>query len=168
MENFKHYIIPIALLVLIISIRVKRSIGFQKYAATRLTIRIVLFALIATLILGMAVLHPSLLMYDVVGIILGLTLAFLAVKNTVFENRNEGLFYRTHIWLELSILFLFFARLLYRLYSVYGSLEDLHSQLPEQNQLQYIKDPFTGFVLLLLCTYYIGYFAYILKMAKQK
>jgi len=165
MENFK-YLIPVLLVGFLIYRRIQKTIGFQKYTPSRLIFRIVLFSLVVTLILCLTILQPMSLISDLVGIILGLVLVFFAIKNTIFETRSEGLFYRTHIWVELTVLFLFFARLLYRFYNMSLVMGSAQSGERMDTNLNDLRNPLTSAVFFIICTYYIGYFLFILKHAK--
>jgi hypothetical protein len=167
MESFKHYIIPVLLIAFLIFRTIRRTIGLQKYSKTRLSIRIVIFSIVSLLMVGLAIAHPISLIYDTVGILIGLGLLYLSIKNIVFEKRNDELFYRTHIWIELSVLSIFFARLSYRFYILFKVFENVQSPDQIRNQLADIRDPLTASIFFIICTYYIGYFGYVLKIAKQ-
>jgi hypothetical protein len=167
MENFKQYIIPVILIAFLISRKIRRTIGFQKYSKPRLIIRIVILSIVTLPVLALAALHPISLVSDTVGVLIGFVLLFFATKNTVFEKRNDNLFYRTHIWIELLILFIFFGRLLYRISIMYRVLESSQSQYETRSQLESMRDPFTAAVFFIICTYYIGYFSFILKRAAK-
>ncbi len=167
MENYTRYLIPLGLIIFLIYRRIKRTIGFQKYIPAVMIFRIILFSLVATMVLSFTVTKTTSLIADLAGISLGLTLLYLAVKNTVFEKRQDGLYYRTHIWIELTILILFLARFIYRFYTLFTHVK---SNSPEemQNSLQNVRDPLTSSVFLVICAYYIGYFAFILKHSKSE
>ncbi len=167
MDNVK-YLIPVLLVGYLIYRRVQKTIGFQKYTPSRLTFRIVLFSLVSILILSVTLVNPMALLADAVGILLGLVLVYFAVKNTIFENRGEGLFYRTHIWVELTVLFLFFTRLLYRFYTMAQVMGSTQSEEQTRDRLNDLRNPLTASVFFIICTYYIGYFLFILKHAKHQ
>src|ERR1700722_20007063 len=108
--------IIVALIAFVAFRRIKRSIGFQKFSETSLIIRMVIFGLVALLILFGAIINPMSLVYDGIGIVAGVVLAYIATNHAKFEKRENGLYFKTHIWVEITIIVLFMARLGYRLY----------------------------------------------------
>ncbi|HXB11017.1 MAG TPA: hypothetical protein VNZ45_03445, partial [Bacteroidia bacterium] len=165
MQNPTSYILPILLIAFAIFIRIKRSIGFQKYRIAVPIARILICTLILVIVFSFGFLfHPSTLLPDAGGIVAGIGLAFLGVRHAKFEMRKDGLYYRTHIWVEIGILVLFFARLAWRFYDIYGSLGSIPGE-QVASQLRYEKDPVTGSIISVFCTYYIGYFIYIASKA---
>ncbi len=167
MQNPTSYILPILLIAFAIFIRIKRSIGFQKYRIAVPIARILVCTLILVIVFSFGFMyHPSTLLPDAGGIIAGIGLAFLGVRHATFEMRKDGLYYRTHIWVEISILVLFFARLAWRFYDIYGSLGSMPGE-QVAGQLRYEKDPVTGSIISVFCTYYIGYFIYVASKASK-
>jgi hypothetical protein len=167
MENYTRYLIPLALIVFLIYRRIKRTIGFQKYIPAVMITRIVLFSLVSSMVLFFTVTQTISLIADIAGISIGLSLLYLAIKNTVFEKREGGLYYRTHIWIELTIMILFLGRFIYRFYGIFTSQISSHSPEEMPNSVQNLRDPLTSSVFLVICAYYIGYFTYILKHGKK-
>jgi len=167
MQNPTSYIFPILLLAFAIFMRIRRSIGFQKYRVAVPIARIFVCTLILGIIFTFGFLfHPATLLPDAGGIIAGAGLAFLGVRHAIFEIRKDGLYYRTHVWVEIGILALFFVRLAYRFYDLYGSLGNLPAE-QVAGQLRYEKDPITGSIISVFCTYYICYFVYIASKANK-
>ncbi len=167
MQNPTAFIFPIVLIALAIFMRVRRSLGFQFYRPVAVMFRAAICLFILFLIISNALrYHPDTLMYNAIGIIIGGGMAYLGVRHAIFEKRKEGIFYRTHIWVEITILTLFFIRLAWRFYQLYGAMGSLP---PEQvaSQLRYEKDPITGVMISIFATYYIGYFAYIYTQASK-
>ena len=70
----------------------------------------------------MSALHPLSYFYDLIGIALGLILTVYALKHVSIENRGGVLYFRTHLWVELIVLFLFLYRFLYRIAEI-GQLQ---------------------------------------------
>jgi hypothetical protein len=165
MDNFR-YLIPVLLVGYLIYRRVQKTIGFQKYTSSRLIFRIVLFSLVSAMILAVTIFDPMALVSDGVGILLGLTLVYFAVKNTIFENRADGLYYRTHIWVELTVLGLFFSRLIYRFYTMSQVMQNADERM--QDRMNDLRNPLTSGVFFIICAYYVGYFIFILKHAKHQ
>ena len=162
MNSIVHYIYPIALIAFILYRRIKRSLGFQPFKRSRLTTRIVIFSIIVVLLLATSALHPISYIYDLVGIILGSILVIYAMKHSTFEMRNNALFYRTHIWIESIVLFLFLSRFAYRIVFMIQMSSQANMNDP-QNMQYFGKDPLTLGVFFLLATYYIGFYIFVIN-----
>ncbi|MBS4174558.1 sporulation protein [Bacillus sp. FJAT-49736] len=151
-----------AIIALILYRRIKRSIGFQPFKRSRLTTRIVIFSIITVLLLGTSALHPISYLYDLLGIILGSILVMYAMKHSTFEMRNTTLYYRTHIWIESLVLFIFLSRFAYRIVFMLQMTSNVNMNDP-QNTQYYAKDPLTMGVFFLLAAYYIGFYSFVIK-----
>jgi hypothetical protein len=160
-------VILITLVLLLVARRIQHSIGFQQYRQTTLTVRMVLFVLFALSLLSGGLVTPSLLIPNGIGIIAGLVLAYIATNHTQFEKRGEGLYFKTHIWVEIVVITLFVVRFSYRLYVMRDMFQPGQTELDPQTKIAYMHDSFTGFIFLTFCTYYIGYYSFILKEAKK-
>ena len=99
--------------------------------------------------------RPIALIYDVVGIAIGLGLVYIAMKKTIFENREDGIYYRTHIWIELSVLLLILGRVAFRLYKMSIVMDEIEKLEQHRDPLKDISNPYTASVFFVLCTYYI-------------
>lgn len=168
MDPFKTYAVPILLAVFIIFRRIKRAVGFQKFNHSMITIRIVLFSILAGLILINGLSYPIAYLGDSVGIIVGFGLALYAIKDTVTEKRADAIYYRSHFWIELIVLLLFFGRVIYRFFIMYNIIENMETKEQTREALQNIKDPVTSGAFFVACTYYIVYFAYLLKKVNEE
>lgn len=167
MQNPTAYIFPILLIAIAIIIRIRHSLGFQLYRPVAAIMRMAVCAFILFLMFSLAIrFHPETLIYNAGGIIPGLVLSYLGVRHLAIEERKDGLYYRTHVWVEVGILVLFFVRLAWRFYEIYGTMGNLP---PEQiaGQLRYEKDPITGVIISIFCTYYIGYFMYLILQVNK-
>ncbi|HTA26352.1 MAG TPA: CcdC protein domain-containing protein, partial [Bacteroidia bacterium] len=122
------YTVVIFLVALILARRIRRSVGFQKYNQPLLIIRIVLFSIISLLFLAFAILYPMAFVSDGVGIIAGLILAYIATNHAQFEKRENGLYFKTHIWVEIVVITLFLARFIYRVIVVKDMFQPAESQ----------------------------------------
>ena len=162
MQNPTQYLIIVALIGYSIFRRVMRALNFQKYSQNALWFKIGLYCLIEVIMLMLGILNPVNYIYYSIGAVVGVVLVYIGVRHMVFEKRKDGLYYHTHVWVEIGILAIFFTRLAYRFYVIYQAAgEDAPEKVSQR--LQYAKDPFTGFVFFLLCTYYIGYYFYVYK-----
>ena len=167
MQNPTQYVIIMLLVVYAIFKRIKRAFNFQKYSAPALIFKIVLYCLISLILLWIATLNPIQYMFDLGGLVLGIVLVYFAVKHIVIEKRKEGLFFRTHVWIEVGILTIFFIRLAWRFYVIYNQMAGVAPDEVISHKLRYASDPFTGIVFFLLCTYYIGYYTYIYRKGAE-
>jgi hypothetical protein len=157
---------PILLIAFILYRRVKRSIGFQPYHPRRLVIRSVILLLVGLLLLGVSAIHPISYIYEAAGCLLGGVLLAMAIKWSRFEKREGTIFYRTHIWIETLVLFLFLSRFLYRMFYIFQSSERHAALNSSQMNMQYTKDPITMGVYFLLVVYYVGYVFYVIRKAR--
>jgi len=166
MQNPTQYLIIIVLIGYSIFRRVMRAVNFQKYKQNALLFKVGLYSLIEVIMLALGVLNPVNYLYYAIGAIAGAALVFVGVRHMIFEKRKDGLYYRTHVWVEIGILTIFFTRLAYRFYAI---SQIIGEEAPEKasQQMQYARDPFTGFVFFLLCTYYIGYYFYVYRRSAE-
>lgn len=162
MQNPTGYIFPILIIAIAIFLRIKRSLGFQIHRPIVSILRIVVCLMIIAVLLYFGInFHADTLIYNYAGMAFGFVLAFLGAKNVSIEQRKTGVYYRTHVWIEIGILALFFARLAYRFYVYTSTMGSIPSEQIAK-QMRYERDPVTGVIISVFCTYYIGYFAYIL------
>jgi len=168
MQNNSQFLIIIALIAYSAFRRVMRALNFQKYKQGALLFKVGLYCFVALILLASAALNPMSYLFYLIGAVAGGVLVFIAVKNMIFEKRADGLYYRTHVWVEIAVLVLFFARLIYRFY-IMSQVMGVDATDPDamSKRLQYTRDPFTSFVFFLLCTYYIGYYFYVYKRSAE-
>ncbi len=100
----------ILIVALILARRIQRATQFQKYNQTVMIIRIILFGFIALGFLFYSLFDPLILLWDVIGIAGGLALAYVATNHAKFEKRENGLYFKTHVWVEITVIVLFIAR----------------------------------------------------------
>ncbi|WP_028548892.1 CcdC protein domain-containing protein [Paenibacillus sp. UNC451MF] len=156
----------IALLVgFMIYRRTKRTIGLQKIVRSRLIFRIIVFGLLGCMFLYLGVLHPINLLADGVGLICGLVLGHYAIKHTQFERQSDGIYYRTHLWVNIAVLALLVGRIAYRLLVM--SSQGAVDYNPSANPMEmYGKDPWTIGIFFVLVSYYIRFFTFLLSKGK--
>ena len=71
MNSIMQVALPFVIIAFVLYRRVKRSIGFQRYSPKRLKFRIVLFAIVGVILLAVSIIHPILIIADVIGIAAG-------------------------------------------------------------------------------------------------
>ncbi|PKR84446.1 DUF1453 family protein [Heyndrickxia camelliae] len=166
-----NIIVIIALILWIIYRRVRRNIGWQHLNQKKLVFRTILFFIIGLLFLTGGISHPISLISDMVGIILGIILAYYGSRITSFEQRDGQLFYRPNVWIGSVVMFLFLARLIYRFYGVFAGEAISKIEQGQPNDFQnigYISgNSWTSGLLLIMFSYYIFYYMTLLKKQKQ-
>ncbi len=145
--------------------RVRRTITFQPLQVGRFTLRIVLLVLVSILYLASMVLQPTHFIFAGMGILLGIILAYFAIRTTKFERREERWFYRPNRWIGSFLVVLFLGRIVYR---VIEGTQIMHAQLAQSSATSGSKfsgmqsDPLTATTLFTLVAFYVAYFTYLL------
>lgn len=167
----QHYI-PIIIIILAVLVgmyrRVRRTVGFQPLVRGRLITRVVIFSIVALLILVASVAHPLSYVSDAVGLAIGAIIAYISARTTKFEMRNNRWGYLQHMWIGIGLIVLLLGRLAIRFIEI--SQEVGHAQqAAAQNKMaaQSFSDPWTSGVFMLLVAYYIGYFFFLLRKARE-
>jgi hypothetical protein len=165
MHGWTQYLLAALFIGFIVYRRTKRSIGFQKFSRRRLLFRTILFGFLGIVILGFGFVHPIHFVADALGLIGGIALGLIAIKHTQFEKRENAWYYRTRLWVEVTVLLLFLGRIAYRMLYIFssGQVDTVRAADPSQ----FIKDPVTSGIFFIIVTYYVLYFGYILKQEDQ-
>lgn len=160
-----------ALILWAIYRRIRRTIGWQLFLQRKLWVRTIIFAVIGSIFLSGGLLHPISFISDLVGIAIGMTLAFYSASTTSFEQRGASWYFRPNTWVGSLVTLIFLARLAYRFYVVYQLQDELANIQATngngyQNLSSTIGSSWTSGLLLIMFAYYIYY--YILVIKKQK
>jgi hypothetical protein len=171
MHQTSYSVFIIAALILFsIYRRVRRNIGWQQLSQGKIWFRTVLLFIIGLIFLGEGIFHPISLISDVVGILIGIVLAYYSAGMTRFEKREGGLYYRPNTWIGSIVTIIFLGRLGYRIYGIYtqGSLGALQASQTNgwQNIGYAVGNSWTAGLMLIMFAYYVIYF--ILLLRKQK
>lgn len=161
MQDSLHYVIPILIIGFIIYRRTKRTIGFQKLARRRLTFRLTLFSILGAIIFLLGFVHPIHFIGYLIGLAGGAFLGRTAIRHTRFEHRSDGWYYRTHLWVEVTVLILFLGRIAYR-YAVIA-LSATPTTMNPADFSQFTKDPVTAGVFFIIVSYYVLFLSYLLR-----
>ncbi|MFD0698273.1 hypothetical protein ACFQZT_29795 [Paenibacillus sp. GCM10027628] len=161
MQNWTHYAIPFLLVALIIYRRTKRTIGFQRLSPGRLKFRIGIFSLIGLIIFMFGFVHPIHFISYAAGLAAGVALGLTAIRHTRFEHRADGWYYRTHLWVEITVLVLFLGRVAYRI--AFVAIASNPNAMNPADPSQFTKDPLTAGVFFVIVSYYILFFSYLLR-----
>jgi hypothetical protein len=151
-------IVPAALVGFVVYRRIRRSIGFQKFSPGRLKFGIALFTLLGGMLLVQSGLRSLPLAASLAGAAIGAALAFYAVRHVVHELRDDGLFVKTHIIIESSVLLLFLGRLGYRIMQVTSA---------GRGGMPAGGDPATLLLLFIVVAYYWGYNGWLLRNGQR-
>ncbi len=162
MQDSLHYVIPCLIFGIFIYRRAKRTIGFQKLSRGRLTFRLSLFSLLGVIILILGFVHPIHFIGYLIGLAGGALLGRTAISHTRFEHRSDGWYYRTHLWIEVTVLVLFLGRIAYRYAAVAISTGSTTTFTPADFS-QFTKDPVTAGVFFIIVSYYVLFFGYLLR-----
>ncbi|WML39540.1 hypothetical protein RCG19_20545 [Neobacillus sp. OS1-2] len=161
----------IALVIFVIYRRVRRNIGWQQLNPRKLLVRTCLFIFIGLIFLAGGISHPISLLSDVIGILVGIILAYYGATLTSFEQREGRLHYRPNIWIGSTVTLLFLARLFYRFYNMYTA--GIVTGLPQEqtNGFQTMSfttgQSWTAGLMLIMFAYYIFYYLILIKKQKQ-
>jgi hypothetical protein len=166
MDSIMQIALPFVIIAFVLYRRVKRSIGFQRFSPKGLKFRIVLFAFVGVILLAVSIIHPILIVADVVGIAAGAVLAYYAIRHFIYEWRDELLYSRTHIYIESTVLILFLGRVLYRVLSIFMISKNLEVVQGDNQMAQYTRDPYTVGIFCVIITYYIIYNYFLIRKGK--
>lgn len=159
-------ILAAALLVFVLYRRARRHIGAQRVMPTRMTIRLVILALVSALLLASAFPANTLLEADGAGFLIGAILAVLALKMTSFEWRDDKLFYVPNLYIALLVIALIAGRVLYNMELLYRSGAFSNPQAGPHNQAM-LHSPVTLAVVMTLIAYYMVYYGGVLLKSRR-
>ncbi|WP_052487035.1 hypothetical protein [Gordoniibacillus kamchatkensis] len=158
-------IIPILLGIFIlyrIYLRVRRSFGWQQLNPGKMGTTIIVLSVIGLLFLIVGGLHPISLISDAIGILFGVSLAYVGASLTRFEQRNGSWHYRPNTWIGGIVTLLFFGRLIYRIYGIFTTTSG-----GGLDRLQAMAGGWTAGLMLIMFAYYVVYNMIILQKQKQ-
>ena len=141
--------------------RVRRNIGRQPLRPVRITISIVIFALVSLVFLSLSFNSPRLLLGLGGGLLLGGLLGFVGLRLTKFETTDAGHFYTPNTPIGVAISVLFVGRMLYRFWAVRDTVTAPHSPPPFQS-------PLTFFIFGLTAGYYLVYYIGLFVHTRDK
>lgn len=170
MQHYTSVIIIVLLVLFGLYRRVRRTVGFQYLHRGRLTTRVVIFAILAVIILAFGALDPKSYISDAIGLVLGGIIAFVSARTTKFEIRNGRWGYLQHLWIGIGLIVIFIGRLAFRFLEVSQDVTKIQQQqtvTQNQTAAQSFSDPWTAGVFMLLVAYYIGYFVFLLRKARE-
>lgn len=162
MHRYVTYAFLGLLLLFVLYRRVRRAVGFQRLVPAQLWVQTAMFAVICALILQSGVLHPTMLAADLVGIAVGATLAVVAMRATLVEQRDDACYYRPHPWIGMAVALVFIVRLGYRFVGLHAGVKGGGTGFPLRFQ-EYSSDPVTTGVYFLVAAYWGVFNASLLR-----
>lgn len=150
-----------ALILLVLFKRLRRSIGRQKASLHRLVLRILIFGSLSALLVPLLSIKNG---YFLGMGLLGVVLAWLAIRLTTFEREATGCYYTPNGIIGLTVFSLFVGRMVYRLVTLAPLLR---SEGFEASPLLSLLDrqggpPITVSILFLLVVFHVSYYVGVL------
>ncbi len=168
-----------AVVVFAIYRRLRRSFGRQPLRPKRMTVRIVLLAVVAGLLLPAALRSAQFLAAELVGAAFGIGLGVWGARRTRFLMHGGQLHYVPHTYAGIAVSLLFLGRLVFRVVQIYAgapasyaagmSVANAHAADPSQafGPASALKSPLTAGVFFVLAGYYLCYYAWVLWKSKH-
>jgi hypothetical protein len=166
-----------ALVVFAVYRRLRRSFGRQPLRPRRMTIRIVLLAVIGCALMPAALRSAQFLAAELVGVALGIALGLWGAERTRFLRSGERLYYIPHTYTGIAVSLLFLGRLAFRLVQVYMGSHPSHVASanagtgadPAQALTagSMVQSPLTVGLLFVLIGYYVCYYGLVLWKSKH-
>jgi hypothetical protein len=159
-----------ALVVFAVYRRLRRSFGRQALRPARLTIRIVVLAVLACAMLPLGLVSVQFLAAEFSGAALGLGLGVWGAQRTRFLMQDGQLHYVPHTYTGIAVSLLFVGRLAYRLIQVYMGGHVPHGAADPSRAFagtSMLKSPLTVGILFVLVGYYVCYYGWLLWKSKR-
>lgn len=157
----------LVLVVLVVLFRRVRSLTTrQKISPPAMLGRLAIFLVLGGLVLLFALAQPLILGSALVGLILGVGVAWVGLRLTRIEKHPDGVYYTPNKYIGLGVFALFLLRLVYRIATVAMTADTLSappgSRSPSTVLALYSSDPLTTSVYFILIGYYVCYYGVLL------
>jgi hypothetical protein len=163
-----------ALVVFAIYRRFRRSFGRQPLSRGRMTLRIVLLAVVACALLPLALRSIQFLTAELIGAALGVGLGLWGAERTRFVMFRDRLHYVPHTYTGIAVSLLFLGRVVFRLVQVYTALHAAHSSAVNTagpanafGSSGMVRSPLTVGIFFVLMGYYVCYYGLVLWKSKH-
>ncbi len=145
--------------------RIRRVIGRQRVRTTRLWIRVGIFTILGGVILFFGAGSLNNWIGAGLGGVLGVAIAYYALRHTAFESTPDGFFYVPNLYIGLGLSALLIGRLAYRfLGATLLQSAAAPDQPPPRNPFAHTFDnPFTIGLFFVTAGYYVCYYVGILR-----
>jgi hypothetical protein len=158
--------------------RLRRSFGRQPLRPRRMTVRMVLLAVLLCALLPMALRSAQFLTAELAGAALGLGLGVWGAQRTRFVRHGGALYYVPHTYTGIAVSLLFLGRLVFRLVQLYANGQTWHAVNPANaanaahaNAAHappaMVSSPLTVGVFFVLGGYYLWYYGWVLWKSKH-
>jgi hypothetical protein len=159
--------LPTALFVPLVAFalyrRLRRTFGPQPITPKRMALRMILLCVVS---IGFLASMPTAVGFAaaVVGTSLGIILAAYGLKHTQFDVTPAARSYTPNPWIGLVVTALFLGRLAARMFSVYEARTVAASGNSPAAGFQ--RSPLTLGIFFLMATYYVAYYAGVLRKGR--
>ncbi|MDR3590149.1 MAG: hypothetical protein P4N41_10890 [Negativicutes bacterium] len=126
-----------------------------------------MMAVIGIILLFMGIPNPVMYLFDSVGILLGGIVSYFAIQTSSFEWREDDWFYSQNPRISTFLIMLFVGRIAYKAYQIYASSASQELFTQSVPFVNYSRDPSTAVILFILITYYVVYYTFLLRTARQ-
>ena len=161
-----------AVVVLAVYRRLRRSFGRQALRPVRMTVRLVLLAVVACALLPMALLSTQLLTAELAGAALGIGLGVWGAQRTRFVMYGGQTNYVPHTYTGIAVSLLFLGRLTFRIVQTYAGVHAppiADGTDPSQAfaATSMVRSPLTVGIFFVLVGYYGWYYSWLLWKSKH-
>jgi hypothetical protein len=166
-----------ALVVFAVYRRFRRSFGRQPLRPARMTLRIVLLAVVSCALLPLAWRSPQFLTAELAGAALGIGLGLWSAQRTRFLMHDGRLYYLPHTYAGIAVSLLFLGRLAFRVVQLYTGVQASHAGYahvdgaadPSQAfaPASMVRSPLTVAIFFVLAGYYACYYSWVLWKSKH-
>jgi hypothetical protein len=158
-----------ALIIFVVYRRLRRTFGRQPMRPAQMAVRMVLFAVLASLMLPNALRSTAFAGAAAGGLAVGVLLAFWGATRTRFERAEARLYYVPHTYTGVAVSLLFLGRVAFRLIQAY-QVTDRASMNPVAGSpglASYVSSPLTLGLFFVLVGYYVCYYGLVLWKSKH-
>ena len=165
-----------ALVVFAVYRRLRRSFGRQLLRPARMTVRIVLLAVIGCALLPLALRSAEFLSAELLGAALGIGLGVWGAGRTRFLIDGGRLHYVPHTYAGIAVSLLFLGRLAFRVVQGYTGMHTSSAAYAQAANAAYpsqafgptmVKSPLTVGIVFVLVGYYVCFYSWVLWKSKH-
>ncbi|GMK40483.1 hypothetical protein PCCS19_35390 [Paenibacillus sp. CCS19] len=143
--------------------RVRRNFSWSEIRVKRMTVRIVLLAVVGVIFMTGSGFNTVSIVSDILGILVGAALGVAGASMTVFERRGNELYYKANAWNGGVVTVLFVGRFAYRLYEMM-TMSDVDRQ---SFNFAAGNSHWASGLMLIMFAYYVVYYALLMSKSKR-
>jgi hypothetical protein len=161
------------LIPLLIYRRLRRSFGRQPLRPIRMTLRMIILAVLGASLAPAALRSSGFLTGEAAGAAVGVALALWGAKRTRFLTQNAQLYYVPHTYAGIAVSLLVVSRVAYRFVQIYSSGGLVSSGAGPGDSpaaaapTSMVQSPLTIGIVFVLIGYYLCYYGWLLRKAKH-